>query len=186
MRLPFLAVRTKSSDETTSLGRRVGDLLKPGEILLLTGELGTGKTTFIQGIADALGVNRRPRSPTFTLVHTYHGGRYPLVHVDLYRCDSSTEVMSLGLEELLEPPAVTAVEWGEKAAPVVGDHYLELSFAWEMEADDDTRTIRFLPMGKWRSRMGELSDVVRAWATPRPEGSVGDAGSERPPEEGHA
>ncbi len=166
MRLPFLAVRTRSAVETTSLGRRIGDLLKPGEVLLLVGELGTGKTTFVQGLADGLGIDRRARSPTFTMVQSYEGGKYPLVHVDLYRCDTTTEVLSLGLEELLEPPSVAAVEWGEKAAPVVGDHYLELDFAWELEGEDDTRTIRFLPMGRWQARMGELSDAVRAWATP--------------------
>src|SRR5687767_3245900 len=118
MPVPFLAVRTHSADETTSLGRHIGDLLRPGEVLLLVGDLGTGKTTFVQGLAVGLGITRSPRSPTFTMIHTYEGGRYPLVHVDLYRTDNSSEVGSLGLEELLEPPAVGAVEWGEKAASV--------------------------------------------------------------------
>jgi tRNA threonylcarbamoyladenosine biosynthesis protein TsaE len=168
MRLPFLAVRTHSPDETAALGVRIGGLLRPGEVLLLVGDLGTGKTTFVQGLAKGLGIDRRPRSPTFTMVHTYEGGRYPLVHVDLYRTDTSTEVEGLGLEELLEPPAVAAVEWGEKAAPVIGNDYLELDFSWE-DADDDARTIRFLPVGAWQSRMGELSEAVRSWATPKEE-----------------
>jgi tRNA threonylcarbamoyladenosine biosynthesis protein TsaE len=108
----------------------------------------------------------RPRSPTFTVVHTYEGGRFPLVHVDLYRLDTSSEVLGLGLEELFEPPAVAAVEWGEKAAPIVGDHYLELDFSWEgADEEDDVRNIRFLPFGRWQERMGELSDAVRAWAS---------------------
>jgi tRNA threonylcarbamoyladenosine biosynthesis protein TsaE len=166
MRLPFLAVRTHSPDETAALGVRIGDLLRPGEVLLLVGDLGTGKTTFVQGLATGLGIERRPRSPTFTMVHTYQGGRYPLVHVDLYRTDTSTEVEGLGLEELLEPPAVAAVEWGEKAAPVIGNDYLELDFSWE-EADDDARTIRFIPVGAWQGRMGEISEAVRSWATPK-------------------
>jgi tRNA threonylcarbamoyladenosine biosynthesis protein TsaE len=168
MRLPFLAVRTRSAVETTSLGSRIGALLRPGEVVLLVGDLGTGKTTFVQGLATGLDIATRPRSPTFTMVHTYDGGRYPLVHVDLYRLETSNEVLSLGLEELFEPPAVSVVEWGEKATPIVGDHYLELDFAWERgastAADDDVRNIRFLPVGRWRSRMGELSDAVRAWA----------------------
>jgi tRNA threonylcarbamoyladenosine biosynthesis protein TsaE len=171
MRLPFLAVRTRSAGETTSLAARIGALLKPGEVLLLVGDLGTGKTTFVQGLATGLGIATRPRSPTFTMVHTYDGGRYPLVHVDLYRLDTSHEVLSLGLEELFEPPAVAVVEWGEKATPIVGDHYLELDFAWEpdtagaaAEEVDDVRNIRFLPVGRWQSRMGELSDAVRQWA----------------------
>jgi tRNA threonylcarbamoyladenosine biosynthesis protein TsaE len=171
MRLPFLAVRTRSADETISLGSRIGSLLRPGEVVLLVGDLGTGKTTFVQGVASGLGIATRPRSPTFTMVHTYDGGTYPLVHVDLYRLDTSNEVLNLGLEELFEPPAVAVVEWGEKATPIVGDHYLELDFAWasgdadaSSEASDDVRNIRFLPVGRWRSRMGELSDAVRAWA----------------------
>ena len=172
MRLPFLAVRTRSADETVSLARRIGGILRPGEVLLLVGDLGTGKTTFVRGLADGLGIPARPRSPTFTVVHTYDGGSYPLVHVDLYRLDSSSEVLSLGLEELLAPPAVSVVEWGEKAAPIVGDDYLELDFSWEPEsvgpADDDTddvRNIRFLPFGRWQQRMGEISETVRAWAS---------------------
>ena len=88
------------------------------------------------------------------------------MNVGLYRTDTSTEVEGLGLEELLEPPAVAAVEWGEKAAPVIGNDYLELDFSWE-DADDDARTIRFLPVGAWQSRMGEISDAVRTWATPK-------------------
>jgi tRNA threonylcarbamoyladenosine biosynthesis protein TsaE len=168
MRLPFLAVRTRSAGETTSLGSRIGALLRPGEVLLLVGDLGTGKTTFVQGLATGLEIATRPRSPTFTMVHTYDGGRYPLVHVDLYRLETSNEVLSLGLEELFEPPAVAVVEWGEKATPIVGDHYLELDFAWERgessAAEDDVRNIRFLPVGRWQSRMGELSDAVRSWA----------------------
>lgn len=165
MPVPFLVVRTKSAEQTTSLGRRLGTILKPGEVLLLIGDLGTGKTTFIQGLATGLGVTRRPRSPTFTMVHNYEGADYPLVHVDLYRCDSTSDVASLGLEELFEPPAVAAVEWGEKATGVVGDHYLELNFAWE-DGDDaeDVRTIQFHAFGRWRERMGEVSDAVRSWA----------------------
>jgi tRNA threonylcarbamoyladenosine biosynthesis protein TsaE len=172
MAVPFLAVRTRSAAETTSLGRYIGDLLKPGEILLLVGELGSGKTTFVQGLATGLGVDRRPRSPTFTMVHQYNGGKYPLVHVDLYRCDSSSEVLTLGLEELIEPPAVAAVEWGEKATPVVGDDYLELDFVWD-DDDEDVRTIKILPIGRWQSRVGELSDAVRNWASQDPSGVEG-------------
>jgi tRNA threonylcarbamoyladenosine biosynthesis protein TsaE len=174
MRLPFLAVRTRSADETASLGSHIGGILRPGEILLLVGDLGTGKTTFVRGLADGLGISTRPRSPTFTVVHTYDGGTYPLVHVDLYRLDSSREVLNLGLEELFEPPAVSVIEWGEKAGPIVGDDYLELDFAWEEPADpgrstpdanDDVRNIRFLPFGRWQQRMGEISDTVRRWAS---------------------
>ena len=77
--------------------------------------------------------------------------------------NSSNEVFDLGLDELFEPPAVGAVEWGEKAFPIAGEDFLELEFSWD-DADDDLRTIRFLPYGKWTQRTKELSDVVRQWA----------------------
>ncbi len=164
MRLPFLTVRTRSADETTSLGRRVGALLLPGEVLLLVGDLGTGKTTFVQGLATGLGIGGRARSPTYTMIRSHEDGRYPFVHVDLYRCESPQEVAELGLEELMVPPAVAAVEWGEKAGDIAGPDYLELEFEWDGD-DETTRTIRFLPSGRWMSRMGDLSETVRAWAT---------------------
>ena len=165
MPVPFIAVRTRSAAQTTALGRCIGAVVRPGEILLLVGDLGTGKTTFVQGLAQGLEIPRRPRSPTFTMVHTYDGGRYPLVHADLYRLDSSKEVPNLGLEELFEPPAVSVVEWGERATTVVGDHYLELDFKWD-ERDDDVRTIAFHMFGRWQDRTRDLSDAVNTWATP--------------------
>lgn len=166
MRVPFLVARTRSAAETTGLGQHLGALLRPGELVLLTGELGTGKTTFVRGLAAGLGVDDRVRSPSFQIVRTHDGGRYPFVHVDLYRLGSATEVLDLGLEELIAPPAVSAIEWGDKASPVAGPDYLELEFAWT--EDDDTRTIRFLPSGRWRDRMGELGEAVRSWAATEP------------------
>jgi tRNA threonylcarbamoyladenosine biosynthesis protein TsaE len=168
VRIPFLVVRTRSAAETTGLGRRVGELVRPGEVVLLIGELGTGKTTFVRGLAEGLGITGGVRSPSFQIVRTHEGGRFPLVHVDLFRCGGTHEVLDLGLEELISPPAVSAIEWGEKASPIAGDDFLELEFDWS-DADDDTRTIRFLPSGRWRERMGELGESVRAWAAaPRP------------------
>lgn len=176
MRLPFLAVRTRSSEETQALGERVGRLVVPGEILLLTGDLGTGKTTFVQGVGRGLDVAEQPRSPSFVIMHTYDG-RYPLLHVDLYRCTSPGEVRELGLEQMLEAPRVSVVEWGEKAAPVVADDYLEVEFAWD-DASEDVRTISFRPYGRWRERMGELGASVRDWSTAGTGGGEGKAPSD--------
>lgn len=163
MQAPFLAVRTRSATETTSLGRSLGNIVRPGDVVLLIGDLGTGKTVFVQGLAIGLGITSRPLSPTFTLTHIYEGGRYPLVHADLYRLDSSKEMVNLGLEELFEPPSVSVVEWGERAASVVGDHYLELDFTWD-DTDDDVRTIAFHAFGRWSDRQKEVSDAVNSWA----------------------
>ncbi len=154
-----VAVRTRSAAETSALGERLGSLLRGGEVLLLNGDLGTGKTTFVQGLATGLGVAELPFSPTFTLVHTYEGGRLPLVHVDLYRTDSSSDVASIGLEDIIGPPSVAAVEWGEKALQVVGDDYLELAFAW-VDASEDDRTIELHASGSWRARVDEIARVV--------------------------
>lgn len=168
MRVPFLVARTHSAAETTGLGRHLGSLLRPGEVLLLTGELGTGKTTFVRGLAAGLGVDERVRSPSFQIVRTHDSGRYPFVHIDLYRLGSATEVLELGLEELIAPPAVAAIEWGDKASAIAGPDYLELEFAWSTD-DEETRTIRFIPSGRWRERMGELGESVRAWAAAAPD-----------------
>jgi tRNA threonylcarbamoyladenosine biosynthesis protein TsaE len=121
----------------------------------------------VRGLASGLGISGGVRSPSFQIVRTHEGGRYPLVHVDLYRLGSANEVLDLGLEELISPPAVSAIEWGEKASPIAGKDYLELEFAWSAD-DQDTRTIRFLPSGRWRDRMGELGESVRAWAAASP------------------
>jgi tRNA threonylcarbamoyladenosine biosynthesis protein TsaE len=153
-----LLVHTRSADETTAFGERIGSLLVGGEVLLLSGDLGTGKTTFVKGLARGLGISELPFSPTFTIVHSYAGGRLPLVHVDLYRTDSSSEVAALGLEDLFEPPAVSAIEWGEKALPVVTDDYLELAFAWE--SNDDDRAIKVTPYGSWRAREAALLEIA--------------------------
>lgn len=161
-RLPFVVVRTRSSDETRSLGERVGRLVRPGEVLLLQGNLGTGKTTFVQGLARGLEIPRDMRSPTFTMVHPHEGGRYPLLHIDLYRCENPGDVRDLGLEDLIEPPWVIAIEWGEKAFPLVPDDYLEIEFTWD-DVEEDTRTVAMRPFGRWRERMRDLGDAVQDW-----------------------
>jgi tRNA threonylcarbamoyladenosine biosynthesis protein TsaE len=139
----------------------VGELVLPGEILLLIGDLGTGKTTFVQGLAEGLGVTEPTTSPSYTMMHSYEG-RYPLLHVDLFRCTRPQEVIDLGLEDMMEAPWVVAIEWGEKAFSLVADDYLEVEFAWDLD-DENVRTLQFRPFGRWRDRMRELSDSVRTW-----------------------
>lgn len=160
MRLPFLTVRTRSAAETQSLGQALGELASPGDVLLLTGDLGTGKTTFVQGFARGLGVTGDCSSPSYTLMHAYEG-RLPMLHADLYRCVSANEVLDLGLEEMMEAPWVVVIEWGEKAAPLVSTDFLELEFSWEQDEDD--RTIQLRPYGRWRDKMRTLTDAVRGW-----------------------
>ena len=110
----MLTIVTRSAGETRSLGRRLGRLLGPGTVLALRGELGAGKTCFVQGLARGLGVKEEHVvSPTFVLVREYRG-RLPLYHIDLSRLSAGREVESIGLEEYLEGEGVCAVEWAEK------------------------------------------------------------------------
>jgi tRNA threonylcarbamoyladenosine biosynthesis protein TsaE len=104
--------RTTSPEETEAAGEELAATLEVGDLLLLAGELGSGKTTFVRGLARGLGVNDGVQSPTFQLVRVYMG-RIQLAHVDLYRLERGAELADLGLEELLEEGAV-AVEWGDR------------------------------------------------------------------------
>jgi tRNA threonylcarbamoyladenosine biosynthesis protein TsaE len=103
---------TNSPAETEAFGERFGERLRAGDMVLLTGELGAGKTTFVRGVARGVGSSAPVASPTFQLVRVY-SGRVQLAHVDLYRVESSSEFVQLGLEELLDQGAVV-VEWGDR------------------------------------------------------------------------
>lgn len=107
---------TNSEDETENIGRQLAATLSAGDVLLLYGDLGAGKTAFVRGLAEGLGIaGDEVSSPTFTLVQEYRGGRLPLVHVDLYRLDDPREVDDLGLDEIAAA-GVLAIEWADKLA----------------------------------------------------------------------
>jgi tRNA threonylcarbamoyladenosine biosynthesis protein TsaE len=107
-----------SADETARFGEELGRTLEAGAVVALIGELGAGKTCFIQGVARGLGVTTRATSPTFVLVNEYRG-RVPVHHVDAYRTASLTELIDLGLLELLGGDGVTLVEWADKLLPLL-------------------------------------------------------------------
>jgi tRNA threonylcarbamoyladenosine biosynthesis protein TsaE len=107
-------ITTQSENETAAVGRDLAATLSAGDVVLLYGDLGAGKTAFVRGLADGLGVPASEvSSPTFTLVQEYRGGRLPLFHVDLYRLDDPREVEDLGLDEIAAG-GVLAIEWAEK------------------------------------------------------------------------
>ena len=108
-----------SPAETFDFGRQFASSLKKGDILALAGDLGAGKTHLVKGLASGLGVESEVTSPTFTLIHEYPGGRFPLYHVDLYRLDSAEEVLKIGLDEYLESSGVTVIEWADKFAEII-------------------------------------------------------------------
>jgi tRNA threonylcarbamoyladenosine biosynthesis protein TsaE len=115
---------TQSGADTVAVGRKLGHLLKPPQLLLLRGELGTGKTTLVKGIAQALDAADPDEvtSPTFTLIHEYDGTQngkpVKLFHLDVYRIEGERQLETLGLDELLTDNALVLVEWGEKFASI--------------------------------------------------------------------
>lgn len=108
-----MEILTKSAEETVELGRRIGAVLLPNDIVALMGELGAGKTTLIQGIAEGLGVKDYVTSPTFVIINEYQG-RMPLFHIDLYRLDQAGEIEDLGIEEYFSRGGICVIEWAEK------------------------------------------------------------------------
>jgi tRNA threonylcarbamoyladenosine biosynthesis protein TsaE len=107
-----------SPQQTYDAGERLGHALGPGDVVGLTGDLGAGKTCFIQGLVHGLGVARRATSPTFVLVNEYRG-RVPVHHVDLYRVQGVAEAADLGLEEMFAGDGVTVVEWADRLGPLL-------------------------------------------------------------------
>lgn len=134
-------VRTHSESETADEGRRFADRLRGGEVLLLSGDLGAGKTAFVRGLAGGLGIDPSDvTSPTFTLVQEHHAGRLPLFHVDLYRLKPG-EVDDLGLDEMALHGGVLAIEWPDRLPrPLAGA--IRIEFA---HGGDDARTIELPP-----------------------------------------
>ena len=107
-------ITTDSEDETAAVGRELAATLSAGDVLLLFGDLGAGKTAFVRGLAEGLEVSRdEVSSPTFTLIQEYRGGRLPLFHVDLYRIEDPREFDELGLDEIAED-GVLAIEWADR------------------------------------------------------------------------
>jgi tRNA threonylcarbamoyladenosine biosynthesis protein TsaE len=115
----------KSEQETRELGRRLAPLLQPGDVLALEGDLGAGKTTFTQGVAQGLGIETYIDSPTFTLIKEYHG-RLPLYHMDVYRLEGSDE--DLGWDEYFYGDGVTLVEWASRIRPLLPEETVWFTF----------------------------------------------------------
>jgi tRNA threonylcarbamoyladenosine biosynthesis protein TsaE len=130
-------IATASESETAAVGREIAQTLRAGDVVLLYGDLGAGKTAFVKGLAEGLGVRREEvSSPTFTLVQEYRGGRLTLFHVDLYRLDDPREIVDLGLDEIAAD-GVLAIEWADKLpAPPAGCVEVRIN-----HRDGDARTI---------------------------------------------
>lgn len=132
-------VETHSPEETWQLAARLADELKPGTVIALHGDLGAGKTCFIQGYAAGLGIDEPVTSPTYTLIGEYQG-RLPLHHIDLYRLSGPEEVLGLGLEEYFDVNGITAIEWAERAEGLLPPDLLHISIT--VDNASGTRTFR--------------------------------------------
>ncbi|MEN9552806.1 MAG: hypothetical protein RLY24_401 [Actinomycetota bacterium] len=157
--------RSTSVHDTHAIASAVASLVRPRDIVVLAGEMGAGKTAFTVGFARAFGVSDDDHvsSPTFTLVHSYQSGKYPLLHADLYRLQTVGEVTDLGLREQADLGAVVLVEWGDVVGDVLGDT-LTIRFMHD-DVDDDARDITFSVDGhSWDSRWQRLKDSLRTWS----------------------
>jgi tRNA threonylcarbamoyladenosine biosynthesis protein TsaE len=128
-------ITTQSPEETIAFGRTLAGLLAPPKLVLLRGDLGAGKTTLVKGIAAGFEAAEEEdvTSPTFTLVHEYHGPRANLYHIDLYRVDTLRELETLGLDDLRAEGSVLLIEWGEKFPRFLRERDVEISLERESE-----------------------------------------------------
>jgi tRNA threonylcarbamoyladenosine biosynthesis protein TsaE len=153
-----LRTTTHDARETHALGQRLGELLRAGDVVVLDGDLGSGKTVVAKGIAIALGVTDPVVSPTFTVVREYDATT-PLVHVDVYRLDHLQELHDLGFDDLVGGDAVTVVEWGERVSAVLPVDRLRVHLA-PGDRDDD-RVVSVDASGvSWAERVEALTNAV--------------------------
>jgi len=153
-------IRTDAAEDTRAAGRALGPILGPGDAMALTGELGAGKTTFVQGVAAGLGFEGHVVSPTFTLVREYQG-RLRIHHVDVYRLERVQDVLDLGLDDATAEGGVLLVEWGDAVEGLLPPEHLVVTLATD---EDETRRIVFEGIGdSWRLRWERLERLLEPW-----------------------
>jgi tRNA threonylcarbamoyladenosine biosynthesis protein TsaE len=158
-----IQLRTETADETREVGRAFAALLEPRDTIVLTGDLGAGKTTLVQGIGSGLGVEEHVASPTFTLIREYTG-RLGVAHVDVYRLDRVQDVVDLGLDEVGGPDRVLLVEWGDAVEDLLPEDRLRIELTTP-DPETETRRISIVPEGgSWAARWERLEQVLGPWA----------------------
>jgi tRNA threonylcarbamoyladenosine biosynthesis protein TsaE len=151
-----------SAAQTTRLGQRLGELLRPGDVVLLLGEFGAGKTHFAKGVAQGLGSSDLVTSPSFVLINEYRAGarasHAPIYHVDLYRVESPAELAGIGLDDTLGGDGVCLIEWAERAQGWLPTDHLAVHLE---HLSDTKRVLRFVPHGR---RYEELAAMIKKTA----------------------
>ncbi len=156
-------VVTTSEDQTVALGRHIGGLCTAGDVVLLSGELGAGKTCLIQGIATGLAVSEYTFSPSFVLVREYHG-RLMLYHMDFYRMETPAEVLDLGIEEYLDGDGVCAIEWAERAADHLPREHLHIGLQYVPGAENSRRILLTARGSRYEDMLQQLTTATRSFA----------------------
>ena len=148
--------RTNSPQESESLGEQIGRLLHPGDVVLLSGTLGAGKTCLTRGLAHGWGAVEQPTSPTFTLINEYHrskDGSEVFYHADCYRMENAGDAISAGIEDLFAGDGIIVIEWPERIEALLPEQYLLV----EIEADSpDTRRLRITACGEQPSQLLQI------------------------------
>ncbi len=167
----MLCATTTGPDETRALARALSGCVNDGDLLVLSGDLGAGKTCFSQGFGKGLGIEDRITSPTFTL-HNQYSGRLLFNHLDVYRLDDLEETLDLDLPEMLES-GVTIIEWGDQIDPTLPSDHLVVRIMMDDsagnggEADDDRRLVQIEAGGPtWAERMLDIETVISQWVQP--------------------
>lgn len=156
-----IVLGTRAPGETREVGAAIAEVLLPGDVVSLTGDLGAGKTTLVQGAAAALEVTEQVTSPSFVLLREYRG-RMPIYHVDVYRLDRVQEVLDLGFEDLLDPQGVVFVEWGDAIEGLLPDSHLEVEL--RVGEEDVEREVVVRARGRgWAERWDRLDGALGAW-----------------------
>lgn len=166
-----LELVTRGPEETRALGEALARVLEPGDVVSLTGDLGAGKTTLVQGLCRGLGVSEPVLSPTFTLVREYEG-RVHVYHVDVYRLDRLQDVVDLGFPEILEAGGLVLVEWGDAVESLLPESHLQVELTIPPVAED-LRHLAVAPRGPtWARRQEQMEAALAPW---RPEHGAWEA-----------
>jgi tRNA threonylcarbamoyladenosine biosynthesis protein TsaE len=153
---------TTDPKATTAVGAALARFLRPGDVVSLTGDLGAGKTTFVQGAARGLGVEEAVLSPTFTLVREYQGS-VPVYHLDVYRLDRIQDVIDLGFEEILDQGGIVFIEWGDAVEALLPESYLQVELTM-LDEDPNARRLAVSGRGRvWAERWEGVESAIDPW-----------------------
>lgn len=136
-----MIIETHSASETAAFGQKLGTLALPGQVYTLSGDLGTGKTVFTQGMAKGLGITEPVSSPTFTIVQVYEGGRLPFFHFDVYRIEDIDEMEEIGYDDYFFGSCVSIIEWADMIKELLPKHVISVTIEKDLRHGFDYRRI---------------------------------------------